>query len=265
MTEPEIPARWNLPEPGQYRSGQDAPGYYGSGYYGSGHGPPAEPVGYGLGHTGPLRRISGLGTTLVVLSGLFVVPQVTVAIAAQSALHHKNHPQAGSEQAIDQLIDFMQIVDVLGLVVSVALWVVGSLWLGRAYDNARALAPHRLRRGRVWVWLGWWVPIVSLWFPKTIVDDVWAVTSGQGRLARQKHTGLWWTLWVVISVISYRYPETSDGVPVISDRAVAVAWVLTAAMIIGFLVWVPIVRGLTAAQDELVHSRFGRPGPQFRS
>jgi Domain of unknown function (DUF4328) len=39
-------------------------------------------------------------------------------------------------------------------------WIVGSLWLSRARENAVLIAPDRVRRSAVWAWLGWVVPIV---------------------------------------------------------------------------------------------------------
>jgi hypothetical protein len=53
----------------------------------------------------------------------------------------------------------------------------GSLWLSRARENATLIAPDRVRRSAIWAWLGWWVPVVGLWFPKQIVDDSWQITS----------------------------------------------------------------------------------------
>jgi Domain of unknown function (DUF4328) len=75
-------------------------------------------------------------------------------------------------------------------------------WLAlasRARENAVLIAPDRVRRSAVWAWLGWLVPIVSLWFPKQIVDDSWRITSSSaaaGQRGRYRGTGMWWGLWI---------------------------------------------------------------------
>ena len=57
------------------------------------------------------------------------------------------------------------------------------------------IAPDQIRLSAVWAWLGWWVPVVSLWFPKLIVDDSWRITSSvaaAGPRRRYRDTTLWW-------------------------------------------------------------------------
>ncbi len=88
------------------------------------------------------------------------------------------------------------------------LWIVGSLWLSRARENAMLIAPDRVRRSAVWAWLGWWVPIVGLWFPKQIVDDSWRITSSVaavGPRGRYRDTSLWWVLWIAYNVAGNAY------------------------------------------------------------
>ena len=264
MTEPEVPRRWSNPEPAPPRPAPWAGPPQGSGAasaptpgYGPAtpYGPPSVPTGYGAGPMPPLRRISGLDTALLVLGGLWTVLQLVGSVAAGASQQRFDVVVRGEDP--DLSVIAYDIVSLLSLPVIIATWVVGSLWLGGAYDNARALAPPRIRRRKVWVWLGWWVPIVSLWFPKTIVDDVWAVTSGQGKLARQKHTGTWWGLWVIGMVLSNRIGFVGFGEDELNMSLVRLEWLYSLILVIAFFLWVPIVRGLTAAQDELVHSRFG--------
>ncbi|WP_066372705.1 DUF4328 domain-containing protein [Herbidospora mongoliensis] len=79
------------------------------------------------------------------------------------------------------------------LLAGIFYWV----WLFRVRANAEALSPHvKQRLGRVWLVLGWIVPIISFWFPKQIVDDIWTASDPQQR----KPGGLamtWWITWVL--------------------------------------------------------------------
>ncbi|MFI6298195.1 DUF4328 domain-containing protein [Nonomuraea sp. NPDC050790] len=88
--------------------------------------------------------------------------------------------------------------------------VAGFLfWLFRARDNAEALSPEPHRHSRKWLTLGWVVPVVNLWFPKQIVDDIW-VASTPGRvtgvgLGHARRPGLvwaWWLTWLCAWLVS---------------------------------------------------------------
>jgi hypothetical protein len=61
--------------------------------------------------------------------------------------------------------------------VSVATLVVFLCWLQRARANAEVLSYIRHRRSRGWVIGAWFVPIIQLWWPKQIVDDIWRTSD----------------------------------------------------------------------------------------
>lgn len=82
-------------------------------------------------------------------------------------------------------------------------------WLFRVRDNSEALSPEPHQHSRKWLTLGWVVPIVSFWFPKQIVDDIW-VASTPGRvlgvgLGHARRPGLvwaWWLAWLCAGLVS---------------------------------------------------------------
>ena len=156
--------------------------------------------------------------------------------------------------------------DTVGLfaLLLVPTWIVGSLWLSRAQANAMLIAPHRVRRSAVWAWLGWWVPIVSLWFPKQIVDDAWFVTSSsvQGGSPRglYRDTRLWWALWVLYLLLSNVAGRVAIEQGLLGDDAHqgVVPGLEVAVAIVGalaFAAWVPVVRGVSQAQTDLALGR----------
>jgi hypothetical protein len=61
-------------------------------------------------------------------------------------------------------------VSLLVLVGSVTVFLV---WLWRARVNSERLSGVRHRMGRGWTIGAWFCPIVNLWFPRRIVDDIW--------------------------------------------------------------------------------------------
>jgi hypothetical protein len=71
--------------------------------------------------------------------------------------------------------------------------IVFIRWLHGAYQNVDAVDPKERRWGHGWAIGGWFVPILNLWRPKQIVNDVWRAGS-QNELDGQPGAllGFWW-------------------------------------------------------------------------
>ena len=74
-------------------------------------------------------------------------------------------------------------------------------WLYRAYKNVDALRPGARRFSHGWAIGGWFVPILSLWRPKQIVNDVWWAGTPEGRRP-DAWPGLLLLLWWIAFWIS---------------------------------------------------------------
>ncbi|WP_020667027.1 DUF4328 domain-containing protein [Amycolatopsis nigrescens] len=72
-------------------------------------------------------------------------------------------------------------------------------WLARA-DAERRSAAHRHRRGRGWVLGAWFCPVVNLWYPHTIMADIWLADP-----ARSKRPVDWWWGLFLGSLLVDRY------------------------------------------------------------
>jgi hypothetical protein len=204
------------------------------------------------------RQNQGLGTALLVLGALILLGDILRAVTAPAAVH-------AYEAAAAEGRDPTQIPtahDAAGLLYFVLLptWIVGSLWLSRARENAVLIAPDRVRRSAVWAWLGWLVPIVSLWFPKQIVDDSWWITSSSaavGQRGRYRDTNLWWGLWIAYTVLgnyadNLVFKERLLGISDVHQGVVPALEIGVAILgTLAFAAWVPVVRGLSHAQTEL--------------
>lgn len=82
--------------------------------------------------------------------------------------------------------------------VSVAVaGIVFLIWFRRARINAEGHGWHQ-RFARAWTFWGWIVPVVNLWIPLQVMDDIW-----QASFPRRSRTWiawlpmLWWTSWVL--------------------------------------------------------------------
>lgn len=138
------------------------------------------------------------------------------------------------------------------LAVLITVYVVGSLWLLRSYDFAKVVNPEfRMRRSRPWVWLGWWVPIVSFWFPLQIVDDVRRATAK--NQTRRPALGVWWTAWIVALLATNLSGRLFNSEDVLSHDAIIVVTMLDTlsaiALVIACINWISIIRGITRDQE----------------
>jgi hypothetical protein len=218
---------------------------------------PAQPIGNWAARPRPNQ---GLGTALLVLGALVVLSDIFRAATAPAAVH-------AFEAAAAEGRDPAQVITAYGAAgllyfLMLPTWIVGSLWLSRARENAVLIAPDQIRRSAVWAWLGWWAPIVFLWFPKQIVDDSWQITSSAaavGQRVRDRDTTLWWVLWIAYLVAGNLAGSSSiqKGIMGINNvhQGVVLALEIAVAIlgILAFAAWVPVVRGLSQAQTELAH------------
>jgi hypothetical protein len=192
---------------------------------------------------------------------LEVLSDILSAATAPAAVHAYEAAAAeGRDPA--QVITAYDAAALLYFLVVPPTWIVGSIWLSRARANAVLIAPDRVRRSAVWAWLGWWVPVVCLWFPKQVVDDSWQITSSAaavGARGRYRDTNLWWGLWIAYGVAgnAASNPAIKNGIMGINDVHQGVVPALEIAVailgILAFVAWVPVVRGLSQAQTDLAH------------
>ena len=79
------------------------------------------------------------------------------------------------------------------------------MWFSRAYKNLPALGASDLRYKTGWAIGGWFVPILWLWRPKQIANDIWRASDPespleQGEAWRTKLVPTlltaWWVAWI---------------------------------------------------------------------
>ncbi len=225
-----------------------------------------------------VRGNKGLGIATLVLGGVFVGYSLLRAATAPSAVH-KLDLYAAAGYDTRRVATAYDGVAILGLVL-IPLFIVGSLWLYRAQANARAISPLHVRRAQAWSWFGWITPIASWFVIKQIVDDSWRVTAppgaGPATPGRRRSTGLWWGLWITFTFLSGVGTRVwvSAGSTTINancqcavytgHRGINPALELVAALvgIAAYAAFVPIVFGLSNAQEDLVtRLRGGGPIP----
>jgi len=150
------------------------------------------------------------------------------------------------------------VYDAIGIVylpVGIAVYVVTCLWLYRCRTNVELLRPNApQKRQALWAWFGWLTPFVAAWFPYQIVRDIGTRPRFEGHPAqRPPGLGLWWTFWLISSVVA------NVGLPIALSEDVEllrysaefdIVSGLTMAVCAFF--WVRIIRYIQGDQAELL-------------
>ncbi len=150
----------------------------------------------------------GLGVAASVLIGLDVAFGIADAFSSQHSADVVREYTEGNGTMDDlRAADTISLmINVPGIAVSIAAGVLFIVWLYRSRLNAERLTydtEHRHKRG--WVIGGWFVPIISLWYPVQVVQDVWRSVdpAQQDRpLQARDKNGLvvaWWAVYLVAS------------------------------------------------------------------
>ncbi|MEU1668357.1 DUF4328 domain-containing protein [Streptomyces sparsogenes] len=163
--------------------------------------PSAPPLGMPTGGV-DLRR--GLSTALVVLLGVTVAALILAFVgrAGQYSVYSDIADGATvTGKTIDEANDaddFAVVTFYLSTAVMIAVTVVWPIWFRRLRLNAEVYAPGQHRFGSGWAAGSWFTPVVQLWFPKQIANDIWRASSPQGpQNVRRGLLNGWWVTWIV--------------------------------------------------------------------
>ncbi|WP_067484377.1 DUF4328 domain-containing protein [Actinomadura hibisca] len=108
-----------------------------------------------------------------------------------------------------RLYDTLGLLDRLEIGLTVLVWVAMVAWLFRVHTIAAD--DHEQRWGRPWLVLGWLVPVLNLWVPKQVVEDVWlAGKPGRDRTGKSLLVGLWWISWLLYVLVA-RFMDAADA------------------------------------------------------
>jgi Domain of unknown function (DUF4328) len=148
-------------------------------------------------------------------------------------------------------VDTAYLVTLCAIVLAAVFFVI---WTFRAYKNTTALGAQRPRFAAGWAIGGWFVPILGLYRPKEIVNDLWrgsdpgdppVVKDWRGRKVPAFVT-IWWAAFLLSGVadrISARTPNDT-----VEHQRAATAWGLTASVltVIAACLAVAVVTQLTS-------------------
>jgi heme/copper-type cytochrome/quinol oxidase subunit 2 len=218
-------------------------------------------------NTEPFRPVRNIGIVAAVLIGLDAVFAIGDAIASQRTADVVREYADGNATVEDlRAADaFTLMVTLPGLLVTIAAGVMFIVWIYRSRRNAERVtyaSEHRHKRG--WAIGSWITPIVGLWYPLQIVQDIWRAfdPAQQDRplQARDKNGFLvaWWTAFLFMSwgdrVITRLVLRDSD-----LGTIATWTWVTTVVTVAAAALAVVLIRRLTDLQDQTRPQEFSGP------
>ncbi|MER6038589.1 DUF4328 domain-containing protein [Streptomyces sp. NPDC001835] len=183
--------------------------------------------------------------------------EIRLAVAGEPASGPPDQGD-GVHRPLTGLEDSYHLVTSLGGGVALVCALLFLAWLRQVRENARVLSGRPPKYLGIWVYLGWIVPVVNLWFPRGIVADAFRATAPERRLPVS--VNVWWVLWLLgmfggVGLVS------RDSTDRIIARAYEGVWplLLADAAVVGAAVAGAFaVRAVTAAQVERIRRGPGR-------
>ncbi len=185
--------------------------------------------------------------TVLVVSRMFLAA-VWISSLASIPNFRAYQDQMSSGVAIKDIVAPYASVSVFVTITSIGAWAYTSVWLRQAVDKANLNVPGTVRLSRGWAMWGWIVPIVSLWFPRMIVNDLLKSTA-VADTESEINVNTWWMTWIMYSLLNSAsavyaftdmYSSKSPINPIHPEMEIAGACLLTAS----YFVWTKIVTKL---------------------
>ncbi|TDQ05641.1 DUF4328 domain-containing protein [Labedaea rhizosphaerae] len=121
--------------------------------------------------------------------------------------------------AADNLDSRLSLFSVATTIATAVLLIV---WAYQARQNAELICTMQHRRSRGWVIGAWFCPVVNLWFPPMIVEDIYRASMPSTRHDQVSSIGMpgvplirfWWAPFILAGVVTYftsRDTNTLDG------------------------------------------------------
>jgi hypothetical protein len=192
-----------------------------------------------------LKPLRGHAVAAMVGVALGLIANILVLVATWRAVNAINayNDGAGTRSEVLAAADFADSLLWPFVGVSVIAGVPFLIWLWRARHNAEFLADvASQRRARGWVIFGWFVPIVSFWFPHQVVSDIWTASRPEPAAAVSPLVNAWWAAFLGSWMIDRVTTNVEDidvilGISVVSTVLYVIAGVLVYLIVSQITVW----------------------------
>ena len=182
----------------------------------------------------------------VIASSSSLLAAVWIVALASISSAQTYRDQLASGAAADQIVTAYDAMAVIIPITMISSWVITSRWLKQLHVTATAENPNAMRLKLPWVFWSWIVPVVSLWFPKQIIEDLLKANGeDDAKSLIGKDSLTWWLTWVGFALVNNigivsTFNAPADYIPIRPELELAGACLLTGA----YLVWIRIVKAL---------------------
>ncbi|MEU6980055.1 DUF4328 domain-containing protein [Streptomyces sp. NPDC046371] len=202
-----------------------------------------------------LRNPNGLSIAVVSLLGATAVADVcslitTSAVRADLTGPLADHPDPeGYEGSLGTVVAWS--AQGLLLLATAVLFIV---WMFRVRGNAEVWAPDLQSRAKGWMIAGWVVPIVSLWFPRGLIADIWRASRpepyGPDRRGEFVLINFWWLFFLVSRITTEVGSRSFEDARTVDTLVAATQWILVgdALDLVAAALAILLVRRLTSMQ-----------------
>jgi hypothetical protein len=154
---------------------------------------------------------------------------VGLSIAELNLIDRLESGQFVSDEEIAANDRRVQTIGIVQFIAFLAGGIVFIRWLRAAYRNADVLAPGVRRYGHGWAIGAWFVPILNLWRPKQIVNDVWEASTLPGDGRRPPVLLLtWWLSWIASFLLGRAATRATANDETLDDlRATDLLWIVS--------------------------------------
>jgi hypothetical protein len=189
------------------------------------------------------RPMSGrqvIASSASLLAAVWIVALTSIP----SAQSYRDQLAAGT--AANQITTAYDAMTVIIPITMIGSWIITSRWLKQLHIKATLKNPAVMHLNLPWVFWSWIVPVVSLWFPKRLIEDLLnAEGSDDAKSLIGKDSLTWWLTWVGFALVNNigivsAFNAPADYVPIRPELELAGACLLTGA----YLVWIRIVKAL---------------------
>lgn len=161
----------------------------------------------------PPRDLSGWAWGVYVSLGLMAIlglARLAAALELRSTVTGGGDI-VGSYDAYSRWTDLQSLL----LVISAGVFIA---WFFQAYKNLRRLGVQKMRYGNGWAIGSWFVPILSLFRPKQMANDIWRgsergtdVNAGWKQVPVPPLVHWWWGLFVAQGLLFYIGEQTIES------------------------------------------------------
>lgn len=211
---------------------------------------PYEPIG------GISRALMALLLVALIIDSVAVLSDIG-EVRLLTRLQEGGSVSAAEADSSDMRQAAIGLIQTVVFLVTIVVWLI---WFRRAYRNLVPFRAGELRFKPGWAVGGWFVPILSLWRPVQITNDIWRASNPSVRpedgsaWQRDRSSlliGLWWTAWILANMGGRAIFSSLDAQTIEEIRRTAITFLISDSVnVILDILALLLVRAIAARQQQ---------------